>query len=58
MAPITKPDKVICIGMNYKEHCDEMKVPYPPLPVVFSKFSSTIVGPFDNVEKPSVTEVH
>ncbi|KAJ3623721.1 hypothetical protein MTP99_017391 [Tenebrio molitor] len=39
--PITQPDKVLCIGMNYQEHCDELKIPHPVHPIVFNKFAST-----------------
>merc|ERR1719412_526539 len=56
LSPIIKPDKVICIGMNYADHCLEQNVPPPKEPVVFSKFSSSIVGPNDDIEYPEVTE--
>ncbi|XP_049875559.1 fumarylacetoacetate hydrolase domain-containing protein 2-like [Pectinophora gossypiella] len=44
-APITGMDKVICVALNYKDHCEEHKLPPPPVPMVFSKFASTIIGP-------------
>ncbi|KAL4104951.1 hypothetical protein QTP88_020227 [Uroleucon formosanum] len=50
---ITKPDKVICVGLNYKGHCDEQKKPYPVEPFFFSKFPSTIIGPHDAVRHSS-----
>ncbi|RZC33850.1 FAA hydrolase domain containing protein [Asbolus verrucosus] len=56
MAPVTKPDKILCVGMNYKEHCNELNMPYPLEPIIFSKFASTIVGPGDNIIKPSCSE--
>jgi len=43
-APITDPEKVICIGMNYVDHCTEQNVPIPEVPIVFNKFPSTIVS--------------
>jgi 2-keto-4-pentenoate hydratase/2-oxohepta-3-ene-1,7-dioic acid hydratase in catechol pathway len=46
---VTKPDKVICVGLNYKGHCDEQNKPYPIEPFFFSKFPSTIIGPYDAV---------
>jgi len=55
-SPIIRPDKVICIGMNYADHCHEQNVPPPKEPVVFSKFSSAIVGPYDSLRYPDVTE--
>ncbi|XP_014260144.1 fumarylacetoacetate hydrolase domain-containing protein 2 [Cimex lectularius] len=52
LPPIMRPDKVICVGLNYKSHCDEQKKPYPEEPFFFNKFPSTIVGPFDDVIHP------
>lgn len=49
LAPVVKPDKVLCIGLNYRDHCEEQGVPVPTEPMVFSKFSSCIVGPHDNI---------
>lgn len=56
-APITKPDKVLCIGMNYIDHCKEQNCPLPVEPVIFNKFPSCIVGPNDNIPYPEITEV-
>jgi len=50
---ITKPDKVICVGLNYKGHCDEQNRPYPVEPFFFSKFPSTIIGPNEAVKHSS-----
>lgn len=44
-APIHGVDKILCIGLNYKDHCQEQNLTPPPVPMVFSKFSSTIIGP-------------
>ncbi|XP_022123426.2 fumarylacetoacetate hydrolase domain-containing protein 2 [Pieris rapae] len=48
-APITGMDKVLCIGLNYKDHCEEQKLTPPEVPMIFSKFASTVVGPSDSV---------
>ncbi|KAJ8917831.1 hypothetical protein NQ315_010740 [Exocentrus adspersus] len=56
LPPITKPDKVACVGLNYKGHCEEQNIPFPKEPMIFSKFSSTIVGPYDNVVIPPITD--
>ncbi|XP_071090334.1 oxaloacetate tautomerase fahd2, mitochondrial-like [Haliotis cracherodii] len=50
LAPITAPEKVICIGMNYTDHCEEQNAPVPVEPVIFSKFASAIVGPYDDLQ--------
>lgn len=57
LAPVTRPDKVVCVGLNYSGHCEEQNIPQPKEPMFFSKFSSTIVGPFDNVVIPPITNV-
>lgn len=44
--------KFICIGLNYADHAAESNLPIPSEPVVFSKFTSAIVGPNDNVKIP------
>ncbi|XP_006059910.3 fumarylacetoacetate hydrolase domain-containing protein 2A isoform X1 [Bubalus bubalis] len=52
LAPVTRPDKVVCVGMNYADHCREQNVPVPKEPIIFSKFASAIVGPYDNIILP------
>ncbi|XP_020040704.2 fumarylacetoacetate hydrolase domain-containing protein 2 isoform X1 [Castor canadensis] len=52
LAPVTRPDKVVCVGMNYVDHCKEQNVPVPKEPIIFSKFSSSIVGPYDEIVLP------
>ena len=42
VAPIGDPDKILCVGMNYREHCIEQDVPIPEEPTMFSKFNNTI----------------
>lgn len=56
VAPINSPDKVICIGMNYVDHCTEQNIPVPKEPVVFNKFPSSLVGPNDDLPYPEVTQ--
>lgn len=48
-APIFDPEKIVCIGMNYVDHCTEQNLPIPKEPVVFSKFASAICSPGDNI---------
>lgn len=55
-APIDGMDKVLCIGMNYKDHCEEQNAPVPTEPLVFNKFPSCVVGPFADIPYPEVTE--
>lgn len=49
---IGKVGKFLCIGLNYKDHAAESGMPVPEEPVVFSKFTSAICGPNDQIEIP------
>jgi 2,4-diketo-3-deoxy-L-fuconate hydrolase len=51
-APVARPGKVICIGLNYSDHARESGMPLPSEPVVFLKASNTVVGPYDAIEIP------
>jgi acylpyruvate hydrolase len=44
-APVPRPGKIICVGLNYRDHAEESGMPIPSSPVIFSKFSSCAVGP-------------
>ncbi len=58
LAPIPSPGKVICIGLNYRDHAEESGVEVPSEPVCFSKFSSAVIGPEAAIElPPSSTQV-
>ena len=56
-APIYDPQKLICVGMNYVDHCTEQNIPVPEEPVIFSKFSSAITEPDGAVIHPNETDV-
>jgi len=51
-APIARPWKVIGIGLNYADHAKESNMPIPPEPVMFTKASNTVIGPYDTVLIP------
>jgi 2-keto-4-pentenoate hydratase/2-oxohepta-3-ene-1,7-dioic acid hydratase in catechol pathway len=51
-APVARPGKVVCIGLNYRDHAAETGAAIPERPVVFMKDPSTVVGPFDDVRIP------
>jgi 2-keto-4-pentenoate hydratase/2-oxohepta-3-ene-1,7-dioic acid hydratase in catechol pathway len=56
-APVTDPEKVVCVGLNYEDHARELGLDIPEEPVLFSKFPTTITGPGDEVTwDPSYTE--
>lgn len=42
--PVPNPDKILCLGVNYRAHIDEAKLAVPPIPVVFAKLPNTLIG--------------
>jgi 2-keto-4-pentenoate hydratase/2-oxohepta-3-ene-1,7-dioic acid hydratase in catechol pathway len=55
-APVPRPGKIICIGLNYRDHAAESNMPIPQKPVVFSKFSTAVIGPGEPVVLPSTSQ--
>jgi 2-keto-4-pentenoate hydratase/2-oxohepta-3-ene-1,7-dioic acid hydratase in catechol pathway len=51
-APVAKPEKIICIGLNYADHAAETGQALPTEPIVFAKAPNTLVGPNDQVRIP------
>ncbi len=51
-APINRPGKIICIGLNYRDHAAETGQQLPAEPVIFMKAPDTVVGPYDDVLIP------
>jgi len=54
-APIPRPGKIICIGLNYRDHAAESNAELPAFPTVFAKYSSCIIGPGASIIIPRVT---
>lgn len=52
-APLRNPGKIAAIGLNYIDHASESKMELPKHPLVFTKFNSSITGPFDPIIIPS-----
>ncbi len=55
-APIARPSKIICIGLNYAKHAAESGMAIPPEPVVFFKATTALCGPNDDVIIPRNSE--
>ncbi|MFC5651104.1 fumarylacetoacetate hydrolase family protein [Paenibacillus solisilvae] len=55
-SPITDPEKIICIGLNYYDHVLESNMQVPVQPILFPKFNNCIVGPEDEVVIPAETK--
>jgi 2-keto-4-pentenoate hydratase/2-oxohepta-3-ene-1,7-dioic acid hydratase in catechol pathway len=50
--PVARPGKVVCIGLNYRDHAAETGAALPSEPVLFMKGSDTVIGPYDEVLIP------
>ncbi|MEO7650788.1 MAG: fumarylacetoacetate hydrolase family protein [Bryobacteraceae bacterium] len=55
LAPIPRPPKIICIGLNYRDHAIESNMEIPKTPTVFSKYATSVVGPGANIVLPKVS---
>jgi 2,4-diketo-3-deoxy-L-fuconate hydrolase len=54
LAPVLRPEKIVCIGLNYKDHAAETGAEIPEQPVVFAKFANSIIGPGVDIEVPAI----
>lgn len=55
-SPVARPSKIICIGLNYVDHCVETNAPIPTEPILFFKSTTALCGPNDDVEIPKNSE--
>lgn len=51
-APVPRPGKIVCVGLNYRDHAMESGMAIPKSPVIFSKFSSCAIGSGDQIVIP------
>lgn len=51
-APIARPGKIVCVGLNYSDHARESGMAIPAEPILFLKASQTVIGPYDQVSIP------
>jgi len=56
LCPLDTPGKILCIGLNYRDHAIETNAPIPEEPIVFSKAPSSLIGPEDPIEIPSISQ--
>lgn len=56
MLPIERPQKIVCVGLNYRDHAEEQGVELPERPLLFSKWPNSLVGPGEPIAIPSITE--
>lgn len=55
-APIQRPGKIICVGLNYHDHCREQSIEPPAYPMLFSTFANAVSDPGRPVTRPRATE--
>jgi 2-keto-4-pentenoate hydratase/2-oxohepta-3-ene-1,7-dioic acid hydratase in catechol pathway len=55
-APVPRPGKIVCVGLNYRDHAEESGLAVPATPVIFSKFSSCVIAPGEPVVIPRTSE--
>src|SRR5688500_15652104 len=53
LPPIPDPEKIVCIGLNYREHAAEVGAEPPPHPIVFGKYRNALAGPGATVKLPA-----
>jgi 2-keto-4-pentenoate hydratase/2-oxohepta-3-ene-1,7-dioic acid hydratase in catechol pathway len=56
LAPVPRPGKLICIGLNYRDHAAESNMAIPERPVVFSKFATAVIAPGEAVVLPGTSK--
>lgn len=50
--PVARPGKIVSVGLNYRDHCEEVGYPIPAEPILFSKAITSLTGPNDDVVLP------
>ena len=49
MVPIDRPGKIVCVGLNYRDHAEEQGVDLPKAPLFFAKYTTSLIGPGDPI---------
>ena len=53
--PPTVPTKIVCVGLNYIDHANELNYPIPTWPILFIKPSTSVIGHMENIEYPTMS---
>src|SRR5438128_3245059 len=56
LPPIPDPPKIVCLGLNYRDHAIESGAPIPKEPILFSKYATALIGPGEAIVLPSVSQ--
>jgi 2-keto-4-pentenoate hydratase/2-oxohepta-3-ene-1,7-dioic acid hydratase in catechol pathway len=54
--PIERPSKIVCVGLNYRDHAEEQGAPLPERPMLFAKWPNTLIGPGDPIVIPDIVK--
>jgi len=54
--PIPDPDRIICLGLNYRSHAEEAGFSIPTVPILFAKYRNALTGPTSQINLPSTSE--
>jgi 2-keto-4-pentenoate hydratase/2-oxohepta-3-ene-1,7-dioic acid hydratase in catechol pathway len=52
--PIERPGKIVCVGLNYRDHAEEQGVALPEAPLLFAKWQNTLIGPGEPIVIPPI----
>jgi 2-keto-4-pentenoate hydratase/2-oxohepta-3-ene-1,7-dioic acid hydratase in catechol pathway len=52
--PIDRPGKIVCVGLNYRDHAEEQGAPLPEAPLLFAKWQNALIGPGEPIVIPSI----
>jgi 2,4-didehydro-3-deoxy-L-rhamnonate hydrolase len=52
--PIERPGKIVCVGLNYRDHAEEQAVALPEAPLLFAKWQNTLIGPGEPIVIPPI----
>jgi 2,4-diketo-3-deoxy-L-fuconate hydrolase len=56
MLPIERPGKIVCVGLNYRDHAEEQGAALPAEPLLFAKLPNALIGPGDPIVIPSLVK--
>ena len=56
LAPVPRPPKLICVGLNYRDHAREAGLEIPAIPAIFNKFTNVVIGPGEAIVLPKVSQ--
>jgi 2-keto-4-pentenoate hydratase/2-oxohepta-3-ene-1,7-dioic acid hydratase in catechol pathway len=54
--PVPDPQKIVCLGLNYRDHAEETGMAAPSAPILFAKFANSLIGPGAPIVRPAVSE--